>query len=389
MRFHVSSSVLSLVLVAAATAFGAGCSQASVGEPTGASDEALSGPGNNATDARTPELGDDLSILDNSQISLADGVAKVTAENGPVIEAKFELGDDGKLSLSVYPAAKGLAMDAERNVFQELSGDPTATPFSGSLETFADQEHLTRSSRDLTLVQLSKLGVADAITRSADMGNVFWAIPTVRSHRAGFGVYALSECGHQVYRFIDGGGARGSNANQLRASDSLGAGPGAGASDARTPELGTDLSIVKTSQVKMSAALAAMETAHGPAIEAKFEIGDDGKLSLSIYPVGKGITTDAERNTFFELAGDPTAATYAPEKAEFTVPDVEHLTRSARDLTLVQTANITLRQAVDAVDRAVPGGFVYWAIPTIRDTRSGYGVYTLGTDGQPHYFFVN
>jgi hypothetical protein len=37
----------------------------------------------------------------------------------------------------------------------------------------------------------------------------------------------------------------------------------------------------------------------------------------------------------------------------------------------------------------MPDGFVYWAIPTIRDTRAGYGVYTLGADGQPHYFFVS
>ena len=32
---------------------------------------------------------------------------------------------------------------------------------------------------------------------------------------------------------------------------------------------------------------------------------------------------------------------------------------------------------------------VYWAIPTIRDTRAGYGVYVLGTDGKPHYFFIS
>jgi hypothetical protein len=387
MRFQLS--VVSLVLASLTAACVAGCSAASSEDPAAASSSALSGPGNDATDARTPELGGDVSIVNQSAISLAAGVAKVTAENGPVIEAKFELGDDGKLSLSVYPAAKGLGMDSERNLFQELSGDPTVAPFSGSLETFADQEHLTRSSRDLTLVQLSRFGVDQAIARSADMGKVFWAIPTVREQRAGYGVYALSGSGQQTYRFIDGGGSRASNAKDLDADDSLGAGPGTGATDARTPELGNDVTIVKTSKVTMASALAAMETSNGPAIEAKFEIGDDGKLSLSIYPVGKGITMDAERNTFFELSGDPTAATYTPDKSEFTVPDVEHLTRAARDLTLVQTAGLTLRQAVAAVDQAMPSGFVYWAIPTIRDTRAGYGVYTLGADGQPHYFFVS
>jgi hypothetical protein len=127
---------------------------------------------------------------------------------------------------------------------------------------------------------------------------------------------------------------------------------------------------------------------HGPAIEAKFELGNDGKLSLSIYPV-KDLSLDAERNAFAEQAGDPTASPFQSDMSDFKVPDVEHLVRSARDLTLVQTASLTLRQAVDAAQKAVLGGFVYWAIPTIRETRSGYGVYVLGTDGKSHYFFIS
>src|SRR5262249_10452887 len=114
MRFQASSSLLSFLLVTGAAALGTACSDASVGDPTSASDQALSGPGNDATDARKPELGDDLSILNHSRISLADGVARVTTEYGPVIEAKFELGDDGRLSLSLYPVARGLSTDPER-----------------------------------------------------------------------------------------------------------------------------------------------------------------------------------------------------------------------------------------------------------------------------------
>jgi len=45
------------------------------------------------------------------------------------ISAKFEL-EDGKLSLSVYTAGKGLSVAPERNVLQELSGSPDRT--SGS-----------------------------------------------------------------------------------------------------------------------------------------------------------------------------------------------------------------------------------------------------------------
>jgi hypothetical protein len=139
----------------------------------------------------------------------------------------------------------------------------------------------------------------------------------------------------------------------------------------------------------MADALAQVEAANGGIIEAKFELGDDGKLSLSIYPVGQGLDVDAERNKFFEASGDPTADTFQPSLAEFTVPDVEHLTRSSRDLTIVQAASLSVRDAADVAQLAMPDGFVFWVIPTIRDTRAGYGVYVYGSDGKPHYFFIS
>jgi hypothetical protein len=90
-----------------------------------------------------------------------------------------------------------------------------------------------------------------------------------------------------------------------------------------------------------------------------------------------------------ELAADPTLDAYAPSLSEFSVSDVEHLTRSARDLTLVQASALTLKEAVGIVQGVMPDGFVYWAIPTIRDTSAGYGIYVLGSDNRPHYFFVS
>jgi hypothetical protein len=75
--------------------------------------------------------------------------------------------------------------------------------------------------------------------------------------------------------------------------------------------------------------------------------------------------------------------------SEFAAPDAEHLTRSSRDLTIVQTAALSLRDAVDLAEWTVPGGFVFWAIPTIRNTRSGYGVYVYGADSEVHYLFIS
>ena len=339
----------------------------------------LKGPGKLATDQRVPELGKDVKIVRTSRVDITDALAD------DMIEAKFELGDDQKLSLSLYPV-KDMTLDAERNVFQELSFNPTLVQPEKSLDTFTDQEHLTRSARDLTLMQLSSVSLADVVWDASWEGQVYWAIPTIRQGRAGFGVYVL-RCDDQIrYHFVDGEGASFRTAGH---PTDLGPGPGAKATDARTPELDGDPSIALKSKITMSQALAQLEPKYGPMIEAKFEIGDDGNLSLSLYPTGKGIDVDAERNTFFELAGDPTAASFAPELSEFVVPDAEHLTRSARDLTLVQTAGIGLRGAVQAVEKTMPGGFVYWAIPTIRDTRAGYGIYVYGTDKKSHYFFIS
>jgi hypothetical protein len=345
-----------------------------------------SGPGKRATDQRAVELGDDLRILDRTQISLPAAIA--SAQNlGPVIEAKFELDDNKNLSLSLYPAGQPLTVDAERNVFQELSGDPAMTPFAGSLEVFQDQEHLTRSSRDLTLCQLSRVGLLDAVNAVANEGTwPFWAIPTIRRGRAGYGIYSLDGYGDKHYAFVDGGGSDESSCFP----DDLGTGPGAGATDQRGVELGSDVTIVRTSRIGLLDAINQAEGQYGPVIEAKFELADDGvSLSLSIYTVNQGLGTDAERNHFFEASGDPTASPFAPTNGEFTVPDAEHLTRSARDLTLCQTAGLNIKDAIVIAQSMIPDGMVFWAIPTIRDTRSGYGIYILATDNSVHYFFVS
>src|SRR5439155_1997534 len=103
----------------------------------------------------------------------------------------FELGDDGKLSLSTYPIGAPIGYDAERSKFQELSGDTTAASWTPSLEQFHDFEHLAVSSRDLTLVQLSAFGVTGAAA-TATGGFVYWTIPTIHAGHAGYGVFTFA-----------------------------------------------------------------------------------------------------------------------------------------------------------------------------------------------------
>lgn len=342
------------------------------------------GPGSAATDARAPELGTDLSVLSAAKVSMSEGLSVAKSRQGPAIEAKFELGEGGKLSLSVYPIGKGMEIDAERNQFQELAGDPTKAPWMPSMEPFSDREHLVRSSRDLTLVQLSALSLEAAVEQASEGRFVYWAVPTIRDRRAGYGVYTRDAKGTLAYAFIDGAGPAKAEPTVVE----IGEGPGSGATDARVPELGEDPTIVRTAKISLADGIRFATERHGTAVEAKFELGDDGKLSLSVYPLGKAVDMDAERNTFQELAGDPTAMPWAPAISPFAGDDAEHQTRSARDLTLVQTSALSLLDAVTRVQEKARAGVVVWAVPTMRDQRAGYGVYVLSPEGRLRYFFA-
>ena len=126
-----------------------------------------------------------LKVLGNSKLSLADGVRQVSKGGEAAISAKFELDDDKKLSLSVYTAEKGLAVDPEHNVLKEFSGDPSKMPWSPEAEVFKDLEHVSRASEHLTLMALAKHSLADFITMTQKQhkGTVFSAIPQVQNHR--------------------------------------------------------------------------------------------------------------------------------------------------------------------------------------------------------------
>lgn len=326
-----------------------------------------------ATDARTPELAHPADAL-ASKISMGDAATQVETAMGKLIEAKFEPDHDGKLSLSLYPLGAN-------ETFQEAAGDPTAMPFAPGVEVFHDFEHLSRSTRDLTIVEMSKLTVRDAIRKASWLGFVYWAIPTMQAGRAGYGVYAVDDDGDSQYVFVDGQGSR------LRQVTDMGAGPLA-PTDARVPELGDDVTVVRQSKISMLAAIDQLEPTHGKMIEAKFELDGSNHLSLSLYPV-KDFRLDAERNELGELAGDPTAATFAPAYEKFDVPDEEHVIKASRDLSLVQGAGMNLRSAVAKAQARFPGGFVYWAIPTRQGTRAGYGVYVLDKSNHTHYLFIS
>ena len=106
-----------------------------------------------------------ISALPNSKLTLADGIQQA-AKTGAPISAKFEFDDQGKLSLSVYTAEKGLAVGPEANSFLELSGSPEQASWTPEAEIFKDAEHVTRASQQLSLMSTSRYSLLDLINKA-------------------------------------------------------------------------------------------------------------------------------------------------------------------------------------------------------------------------------
>src|SRR6266851_22841 len=125
-----------------------------------------------------------LEALGKSKHTLLDSVQEAAKGGAVPISAKFEL-EDGKLSLSVYTAEKGLSVAPENNVFQELSGSPEQEKWSPTVEVFKDVPHVARSSEQLTLMALGKSSLADTIARvqKTRSGTVFSVTPAIRNHK--------------------------------------------------------------------------------------------------------------------------------------------------------------------------------------------------------------
>jgi hypothetical protein len=131
--------------------------------------------------------------LSKSKITLAEGIKQAAKGTEVAISAKFEL-EEGKLSLSVYTAGKGLGNDAEHNVLKELSGSPEAV-WKPGVEVFKDVPHVSRASQQLALMALTKLSLLDILQKAEkdQAGTVFSITPVLRDRKAQFVVLAAVE----------------------------------------------------------------------------------------------------------------------------------------------------------------------------------------------------
>src|SRR5258708_2056523 len=135
-----------------------------------------------------------LAVLPNAKLSLADGIKQATKGEEVPISGKFELDDNGKLSLSVYTAEKGLSVLPEKNVLKELAGSPEQA-WTPETEVFKDVEHVARSSQHLVLNALSQqslLAVVEDASKHAT-GIVYSINPTLHGRKALFEVLVANK----------------------------------------------------------------------------------------------------------------------------------------------------------------------------------------------------
>ena len=128
-----------------------------------------------------------LKALPGSKHSLLDGIQQLSKAPATAISAKFEL-EDGKLSLSVYTAGKGLTVEADHNVLQVYAGSPEAPDWKPEAEVFEDVEHVARSAQQLTLMALSPSTLADILKKAEkdQPGTIYSITPALRDRKAAF-----------------------------------------------------------------------------------------------------------------------------------------------------------------------------------------------------------
>ena len=141
--------------------------------------------------------------LAKTKVSLADGLKQSTKGAEVPISAKFELDDKKQLSLSVYTAEKGLAVDSEHNVLKELAGNPEQKPWAAEAEVFKDIPHVARASQHLTIAAVAKGTLVDVVTRAQKDhgGTVFSIAPAIHDRKPVFEVLIANKGKVSEYRY--------------------------------------------------------------------------------------------------------------------------------------------------------------------------------------------
>lgn len=103
------------------------------------------------------------------------------------------------------------------------------------------------------------------------------------------------------------------------------------------------------------------------AISAKFEMDDKGKLSLSVYTAEKGLTQDAEHNTFKEISGSSDTEAWNPETE--IIKEGEDLENAKEQLKVLSTAKFSLLDFIAKAEKDQPGT-VLSIMPEFEDGKN-------------------
>lgn len=141
---------------------------------------------------------------------------------------------------------------------------------------------------------------------------------------------------------------------------------------------GNDALLKALPKAKVTLAQGIQQAAKGSAapISAKFEMDDKGALSLSVYIADKGLSKNAESNVLKELSGSPESAAWTPETETFK--DVEHVARSAEQLTIMRLSSKTL---ADIIKMAEKSGTVFSIKPEVENHKGAFEV-LVNKDGK-------
>jgi hypothetical protein len=87
----------------------------------------------------------------------------------------------------------------------ELIGPATDSTWKTETEVFADKEHIARSAMQLTLMQLTRMSLADVVKKAEaqQSGTVYSAIPAVENGRPVVNVLVATKDGISKHVTVD------------------------------------------------------------------------------------------------------------------------------------------------------------------------------------------
>ena len=146
----------------------------------------------------------------------------------------------------------------------------------------------------------------------------------------------------------------------------------ASAATADEHDYGKLLAVVSKSKMTLADGLK-QAAAKSPevSISGKFELDDHGALSLSIYTAEKGLGVDSEHNVLKELSGSPEGDKWQAKVEVFE--DVEHVSRSAQQLTLMSLSPHTLLNILKKAEKD-QAGTVFSIAPALKDRKATFVV---------------